>query len=412
MSIELKMAWRNVWRNRRRSVLTMAAIAFACTLLIFMLSFQFGTYETMINSAVRIHTGYFQVQAAGYHDDPSVRKVVPDPERAARVLSEIPEVTAFAERASAFALVSSDSRTYGAMINGVDPEREPSVSRLKKLVREGRFLRSGDTADALLGRLLAENLQVGLGDSVTILGQGRDGSIAAAVVTVRGIFSSGQDEFDRSALHVPLGFFQETFFMRGAVHKVVAVTRSLSNVSEAVERVSEALAKGDGGAELAVLDWDALMPGLSQSILIDLVSGLVFYGLLLVVVAFSILNTFLMAVLERTREFGVMMALGTTRRRLTRLLLAESMLLTAMGIAAGIVLGCAVTLFFQARGIDMSEASELLAQFGISGTLYPKLGLLSAAIGPVLVLIITFFTALYPALRVRSLTPVEAMRHA
>jgi ABC-type antimicrobial peptide transport system permease subunit len=162
---------------------------------------------------------------------------------------------------------------------------------------------------------------------------------------------------------------------------------------------------------LAVLDWDELMPGLSQSILIDLISGLIFYGLLLVVVAFSILNTFLMAVLERTREFGVMMALGTSRNRLTRLLLTESMLLTGVGIGLGIVLGCAVTLFFQSHGIEMSEAAELLQQFGISGTLYPRLSWLSASIGPILVLFITFLTAVYPALRVRRLTPVEAMRH-
>ncbi|MFP4388085.1 MAG: ABC transporter permease [Desulfococcaceae bacterium] len=409
MSIALKMAWRNIWRNRRRSVLTMAAIAFACTLLIFMLSFQFGAYETMINSALWIHTGHFQVQAEGYHDDPSVRKVVADPDRVAQVLSDVPQVTAFAPRAAGFALVSSETRTYGVMVNGVDPKREPAVSRIPKLVREGRFLEPGDVDAAMLGELLAENLQVGLGDSVTLLGQGRDGSIAAAVATVRGIFHSGQDEFDRSALYLPLDYFQEVFFRRGAVHKLVAATDSLGGVPEAERAVREALADPSG---LVVLDWDQLMPGLSQSILIDLISGLIFYGLLLVVVAFSILNTFLMAVLERTREFGVMMALGTSRNRLTRLLLTESMLLTGVGIGLGVALGCAVTLFFQFHGIEMSEAAELLRQFGISGTLYPRLSWLSASIGPVLSLFITFLAAVYPALRVRRLTPVEAMRHA
>lgn len=411
MILAPNMAWRNIWRNRRRSLLTMAAIAFACALLVFMLSFQFGTYETMIQSAVRIHTGHFQIQAAGYMDDPSVRRVVADPERVGRILSEIPAVTAFAERAEAFALVSSETRTYGAMVRGVDPAREPAVSRLKHLVREGRFLAPDDTDAALVGRLLAENLKVGPGDALVFLGQGRDGSIAAAEVTVRGIIDSGQDEFDRGVLHVPLGFFQDAFFMGHAVHRVVAVVRSLRDVPEATEQVVRALAEEGDGENLAVRDWDALMPGLSQSIAIDLVGGLVFYGLLLVVVAFGILNTFLMAVLERTREFGVMMALGTSRRRLTRLLLAESMLLTALGVLVGVALGCGVTLFFEARGIDMGEASELLAQFGISGALHPRLGPLSLAIGPGLVLIVTFFAALYPALRVRRLTPVAAMRH-
>ena len=151
------------------------------------------------------------------------------------------------------------------------------------------------------------------------------------------------------------------------------------------------------------------MPGLRQSIEMDLISGIIFYFLLLVV-AFSILNTFLMAIFERTREFGVMMAIGTTPGRLTRVLLIESMSLTAIGILAGIALGCVITVYFQIHGIDFTGASELLSQFGITGRMYPKLSLLSALSGPAAVLIITFFAALYPALKVRRMRPVEAMR--
>jgi ABC-type antimicrobial peptide transport system permease subunit len=152
------------------------------------------------------------------------------------------------------------------------------------------------------------------------------------------------------------------------------------------------------------------MPGLRQSIEMDLISGLIFYLLLLLVVAFSILNTFLMAIFERTREFGVMMAIGTTPGRLTKILLIESMAMTFVGVVVGILTGSLITIYFQSHGIDFSGASELLSQFGITGRMYPKLSLLSAVSGPLAVLVITFFTALYPALKVRRMHPVEAMR--
>jgi len=417
MSIELRMAWRNVWRNPRRTWLTVAAIAFACLVLVFMLSFQLGSYASMIDSSVKIEAGHLQVQAEGYQDDREMRQVVRDPAAVERALSGIPEIEAFTRRASAFAVVSSEDRTYGALVIGVDPVHEPEVSSLESLVREGSFLDAaggpteGGGDGALVGELLARNLQVGLGDELTVIGQGRDGSVAATVLVVRGIFSSGIDDFDRSAVHMPLATFQEVFAMGDAVHEVVAVGRDLWEVPEIVRRLRGALAGLSQTPPLVVLDWNELMPGLLQSIQVDLVSGLIFYVALILVVAFSILNTFLMAFLERTRELGVMMAIGTTPGRLGRLLLLESLFLTGVGIAVGIALGCAVTLYFQAHGIDVSGANELLARFGISGRMYPRLSVLSALVGPLLVLVVTGAAALYPALKIRRLRPVEALTH-
>jgi ABC-type lipoprotein release transport system permease subunit len=257
--------------------------------------------------------------------------------------------------------------------------------------------------------LLAKNLRVTIGDELTLLGQGRDGSIAATVVQLKGIFSSGIDEFDRAAMLIPLDTFQDTFSMERAVHEVVVIGRSLSDVPAIKAKLAVALNELEGAKKFKTLDWQELMPGLRQAIEMDLISGLIFYGLLIIVVAFSILNTFLMAIFERTKEFGVMMAIGTTPRRLTKILLIESMTITLIGILAGICIGIGITYYFQINGIDFSGGSELLSQFGITGRMYPKLSLLSVAIGPFMVLFITFFAALYPALKVRKLRPVEAM---
>jgi len=387
----------------------MTAIAFASLLLIFMLSFQFGSYDTMINSAVKIHTGHLQVQAEGYQDKRSMRLVVPDPGAIGSILEKTPGIDAYTYRANAFSLVSSRDRTYGIIVIGVDPAREANVSTLKKVIRQGSYLASEDTNQALLGELLAKNLQVGLGDELVVLGQGRDGSVAATVVKVKGTYNSGQDEFDRSSIHIPLKHFQDVYAMRGGVHEVVALGKSLGAIPAIRRAVAGSIENDDPKHVLVVLDWIDLMPGLIEGIKLDLISGLILYFILILVVAFSILNTFLMSVFERTKEFGVMMAIGTTPGRLTKLLLLESITMTVIGIVVGIIAGCLVTWYFQVHGIVISGTSEVVRQFGIPERMFPQLSFLSVTIGPTLVLFITFLTALYPALKVRRLRPVEAL---
>jgi ABC-type lipoprotein release transport system permease subunit len=403
------MAWRNIWRNPRRTILTVCAITFASVLLVFMLSFQFGSYETMINTSVKISTGHLQIQAENYQEKKNIRFVISNPQTIADMVTKIPEVKAYTFRGQAFSLISSEDRTYGVVVTGINPQREADVSRLKKLVRDGNFLSANDVNQAVVGMLLAKNLRVTVGDELTLLGQGRDGSIAATVVQVKGIFSSGIDEFDRSAIQIPLSTFQDIFSMDDAVHEIVVIGKSLSDVSMIKSKIQADLVGINSRKPLKTLDWQDLMPGLRQAIEMDLISGLIFYGLLIIVVAFSILNTFLMAIFERTKEFGVMMAIGTTPRRLTKVVLVESMAMTLIGIIAGIILGIVVTYYFQVHGIDFSGGSELLSQFGISGRMYPKLSLLSVSIGPFMVLFFTFFAALYPALKIRRLRPVDAM---
>lgn len=409
--MHLKIAWRNIWRNRRRTILTLSAIAFACLLLVFMLSFQFGSYDVMINTAVRIHTGHLQVQTQDYQDKNDIRLVVKGYEEIGAILAGMPSVVGHTFRANAFSLASSEDRTYGIMVIGIDPEKEATVSTLESVVRHGNYLSQDDTNAALVGEILAANLNVTVGDEITILGQGRDGSIAATVVVVKGIYRSGQADFDRTSLQIPLQHFQDVYAMDNGVHEVVVVCDSLSDVGAVKQQACSEVATMDTEKPLVVLDWKDLMPGLAQGIAFDLISGIIMYLLLVFVVAFSILNTFLMAVFERTREFGVMMAMGVTPGRLTRLLLLESTIMTGFGVIIGIILGCLITWYFQAHGIDLGGASEIMAEYGISGLLYPKLSILSATIGPTAVLLITFLSALYPTFKVRKLKPVEAMTH-
>ena len=389
--------------------MTILAIVFATMLLVFMLSFQFGSYDTMINTAVKIHTGHVQVQAEGYRDKMDIRLVVPNPGAVDDVIKDIPGIEAYTSRANAFSLVSSSDRTYGVLLTGIDPEREAKVSTLKKLVQRGEYLAQEDTDMALVGELLARNLKVDIGDELVALGQGRDGSVAASVLKVKGIFSSGEDKFDRNSVQMPLGYFQDVFSMRGAVHEMVVLGRSLEDVKKIKKELGAGVRSIDNDGNLVVLDWMELMPGIVQSIKLDLVSGLIMYVILIVVVAFSILNTFLMTIFERTREFGVLMAIGMTPGRLMKSLFLESATITLIGIILGIISGGMITWYYQVHGILISGAAELLSQYGLPERMYPQLSVLSVSIGAGIVLIITILTAIYPVLKVRRLRPVEAM---
>ena len=198
--------------------------------------------------------------------------------------------------------------------------------------------------------------------------------------------------------------------MGDSVHEIVIVGNRLGDTATITAALLPALKDLDVQTPLVVLDWEALTPGLKQAIGMDLISGAIFYLILIMVVAFSILNTFLMAVLERTYEFGVMMAMGTRPNRLTRLVLTESIGMTLVGVVSGILIGCLVTGYFMVHGINMGDASEISHQFGIPNVLYPQLTLISITIGPGAVFLITVMAALYPALKIRRLAPVEAMR--
>lgn len=402
---EFKLSWRNIWRNTRRSFLTILAVVFAAALLIFMLSFQFGSYEDMINASVKLDTGHIQVMPKGFHEDKKIRNVISHPDDILAAIRELPEVTGAAVRLEAFCLASSENRTKGIFITGVHPDQEKQVSRLPDSMRQGQYLAAGDHDRAVIGYLLARRLKLSLNDEITLLGQGRDGSMAAGIVTVKGIFKSGIDEFDKSVIQVPYGYFNDLFYMNGTAHKIVVLLDTLRQISPATAKIN-ALLPDD---RLTTLDWEAIIPGLKQSIKLDLISGFIMYGILIIVVSFSILNTFLMSILERKKEYGVLLAIGTTPARLIRFVLTESMLMTLTGLAMGMAAGSAVTLYYSHHGIGLGEAGVMMSQYGISDRLYPRLSAVSLFAGPLLILATTFFTALIPALRIRKLNPAQAI---
>lgn len=382
---------------------------FSNVLLIFLMSMQVGMYKMMIDNTLQLFAGHLQIQARDYIDEQKMRQVVPDVlPLAAKVRSEL-QLDSVAARAWTFALASSEDRTFGIAIYGVEAEFEGKVSTVPGLVREGRFLSDNDAAEIVIGKILARNLQVGLNDEVTLIGSGVDGSFAAAVLNVVGIIDTGVPDLDRSIAEMPLGYFQETFFMEGAGHQVVVVGEELA-ATEVLEPKLQELLPAD--SDLVVHDWDALQPGLKQAIQADMSSAFFMYFILVVLVSFSVLNTQLMSVLERTREFGITMSLGLKPSRLGRLVMLETAFMGLLGAVLGIAVGALVTSYFTVNGLSIPGMDEMAAQFNLPDRMYPRLSPISLLAGPSIVFLFSMLASIYPAIRLRWMHPVQAMRAA
>ncbi|MCW8194122.1 ABC transporter permease [Proteobacteria bacterium 005FR1] len=384
-------------------------MVFSNILLVFLISLQLGMYQMMINNTLQVFTGHIQLQAPGYLDEPGIRKAVPDIQALARsVRDDLPDVKASA-RAIGFALASSEQRSYGVQVLGVEPETEAQVSTLPGLIEQGDYLspRQDAVDQVVIGSVLARNLKIGVGDELTLLGSGRDGSMAADVLTVAGIFESGMPDLDRALVAMPLSRFQETFSMRGAGHAVVIKADEFSQIEAKAAKLRREFGKRD---DLVVHQWEELQPGLEQAIQADMASSWFIYGVLVVLVAFSVLNTQLMSVLERTREFGIVMALGLRAGRLARLVLLEAALMALIGLVLGVLLGGLVAAVIGQVGFSYPGLEEMATRFNLPDRMYPEVSLLSVLVGPAIIYFASLLAAVYPALRLFFLQPVTAMR--
>ena len=393
-----KLAWRNIWRQPRRTWLNASGIMLVTGIMIFLPSFQQGSYRAMIRASVNVLDGYGQIQRSDYMEEPSIRNGFLVTDELKTWLEERLPDDSYTERASGFALLSSEERSLGAQIVGVDPAKDPNLSAVPRNIAEGRYLNGG--AEILLGEGLARNLRAKVGDRITIIGTGRDGTLAADALEVVGVFHSGMPDLDRNLAEMPIGRFDATFSMDGERHAIV--------LSEAGASQLAGLAMPED--DLVFRTWRELQPGLLQAIRIDIGSAVMMYLILVIVICFSLLNSVLISTLERTREFGMMLALGTNPALLSKVVWVENSLILGLGLLGGCGLGVGVTAWLERTGIRFEKSEEIFAQYGLSSTLYPYMSELTLLLGPCVIAVLALALGLYPSVRVRRLTAIEAMK--
>ena len=401
----IALAWRNVLRNRRRSAITISSIAIGLAAMTFLWGMIDGINAQMIRNSTRYFAGDLQIHLKGYHDDPSLERAMEEAGKLLGTLNEEPQLAAASPRLEGKALASRADKSRGVTLVGVSVSEEARVTILFDAIREGSRLALNDRG-VLVGEKLAEALRIRAGDELVFVGQAYDGSLASARLPVRGVFRSQIDELDGFIAVTSLEAAREFYAApAGATGVVVRLSDP-----EKLERVRAAL-QSRVGERYEVLGWPALLPMVAVSTRFHEVGSYVVLLVFFAVVAAAVANPILMAVLERTREFGIVLALGMSRGRLVGLVLVESLLLGAAGLVFGNLLGLAVTGYFAARGIDLAQfEAGLRTMPGLTGVVHPALLAGRSLMLSALVFAVACLMAVYPAAKAAGLDPVLAIR--
>ncbi len=401
----LKIAWRNLWRNKRRSLITMASVFFAVILALVMRSMQLGTYQNMIKNAVSFYTGYIQIHKTGYWDDKSINNTFAyNSEVESEVLSD-PNVSSITPRLESFALASTGNFTKGALMIGTDPVKEDNLTKLSNNIVEGKYLEANDRG-VLVSINLAKYLNVGVGDSIIFLGQGYHGITAAGSFPVRGLLEFPTPELNKQTIYMSL---PEAQYFYAAPDRLTSLALMISDPKTLKETVVDLHQKL--GNDYEVMEWKEMMPDLLQEIQADNAGGIIMLGILYLIIGFGILGTIMMMTMERSKEFAVMIAVGMRKTKLIFMVLYETLILGLMGTIAGVVAGLPIILYLYYHPIRLTgKAAEAMAQFNtepiIPFALDPGYFLNQSYV----VIIMTLLAFLFPLFAIGRFNVIKGMR--
>jgi len=403
-SLYLLLGWRNIWRHPRRSILTFLAISLGLLLFILTRGIQFGTYEKIIEKAVRTNTGYIQIHKQGYREHHSFEYTIDDSEVIVKALNDEPNVTLFTKRITGEALIASDKGTTGTAVIGVEEEREFEITTLASRMKEGGL--PAGKSDILIGERMAKNLKVSMGDELILIANGADGSLGADRFYLKGIFATGVADFDSSVAIIGIEDADYLYSMGGSVTEIVVHLGDFSLAGETTDSLRSALA----GKGLEVNSWEELLPEMVQMITLDNIGGLVMLWFFFIIVVAVILNTILISTLERVKEYGIMMSLGLRPSRIFAMVISEAALLILIGTFIGLIGAWWIGGYLEQHPFSLGEKiSKSMEEQGFSPLIYTKMTagiILSWGAG---IFTASMIAALYPALKVARLSPLKAL---
>ncbi|HEQ71426.1 MAG TPA: ABC transporter permease [Spirochaetia bacterium] len=399
----LRLAFRNLLRQKKRTLFTGLSMFVGFVLACISIGWAEGSYNNMIDSFTRNRLGHIQVHAAGYTEHPTLYNTIDDPGRVLEKIASVPDVTAAAPRIYTAGLVSVGEKSAGARIIGIDRERENRTTTFDTQIIAGSYF-TAEAGQALLGKELATTLNASPGDSIVIVSQAADGSIANARYTIRGLLDTGNPVANRSSLYITLKDAQQLFVLEGRVHEIVVVVSSLPAVNRAADGIRRAL----GNDKLTVETWEEFAKQFYRAMEADKGGMYIMLVVVILIVAITVLNTILMAVLERQREYGVLRALGTRPAAIVKMVLNETFLLSIISVVLGSVVGFIVNYLLAAHGIRLAEPIEwggiqlrvMKSEVNLQEFLLPGLTVIFTSLA----------VALFPALKAARTEPASTMR--
>jgi len=401
--ITAQLAWRNLWRNHRRTVIMLSAITLGVWAMIAMTAMIRGMVDGMILDSIETLPGHVQIRHPGYSDDPSIEKTVAEPAGALLQALEMPEVVAWTTRVRAVAVVTSERDSRGVFLLGVIPDGERELSFIADDIVEGRFLESPDDPGIVLGRKLVDRLETKLGRRVVLMSQDPDNELADRGFRIVGIFKSKLSAYEDGFVFAGQETVQKMLRIPGRVTEIAVLGDNYRDVGGLTGLLGNAVP-----ADAEVLPWFELDKYLGS--MLPMMDGFVLVWIVVVFLAlsFGLVNTLVMAVFERVREIGLMLALGMKPAMIMSQIIIESLLLLAIGLLIGDALAW-LTMQWLADGLDLSIVADGLDRFGMSTTLVPALQARDVVMANVTVLILGFLASLSPAWRASRYNPIEAI---
>jgi ABC-type lipoprotein release transport system permease subunit len=399
-----QLAYRNIWRNKRRTLITAASVLFAVFFAVVMKSIQVGAWDHMVNNVVSFYFGYAQIHQDGYWDEQTIDKAFPIEERLTDLENE-DNIESLVPRLESFALASCRDKSKGVLLIGVDPEKENQLSNLENRVIAGNYF--GDGKGVLIAEGLSEYLRLGLGDTIIFISQGYHGANAAGKYSVSGIVSFGSPELNDQLAFMPLKEAQWFYAAEGLITSLVVNPVDPDIIKKTVAGISAKLP----GDTYEVMDYEELIPDLIQAKELDIAGGLVIIIILYAIIAFGIFGTMLMMVKEREFEFGILKAIGMHARQINWMLWMETAFLGILGCLGGALLALPLVYYLTVNPITFSgEMAEAYEKFGVAAELPATVDPMIFLNQAIVVILMVTIMALYPMFKIRKLKSVEAMR--
>ena len=408
MQLYLRLAWRNIWRHRRRTVIIVLAMGLSLALMMFYDGLIDGFNQAIAGNAVRVLGGNIQVHAAGYREKVDSNPLLPLADDSAVVQAALsqPDVVAAARRIQTGGLVSNREGAFPLNIIGIDPDAEAPVSLIAEHVVDGRYVEAADEDSILIGKGLADALSIKVGDRVTMVGSDIHKQNRQRTMTVIGIYDVGIPSIEKGNVYISLSEAQNLFGLRGQSTEVQITLEKVGPESAVVAALSPALP----GYE--VESWEKNYPELGSAINSKSAVMDIFSVIIVMIAGIGILNLLLMAIYERTREIGLLGAMGLKPRQIATIFILEGTLIGAVGVVAGIAMGLATNASLGQVGMDYSQMAGVADYMAlISGRVYPTLGLSKIVARGGVVLVIAMLAALVPALIAARREPSEALHH-
>ncbi len=402
----IAIAWRNIGRNKYRSLITLSGISLGLASLIFIRAFIDGADSQMVENYTSFFSGHIQIHKKDFHKKMSLELSIENPLSIEKILKSNPNVKAYSERIKDYALISSAENSSGILLMGIDPFTEPQVTTLNRHIKKGKFLSKGKDNEIVIGKKLAENLNVDLNEKVVIMSQGYDGSMAAGAYRICGILDTGAEEIDKGIALITIKAAQELLVMDNKISEIAIRTKEAFTADEITQSIKEKLCLSC----YEVLSWKEISPLTVQWLEFDRAFSNIILFIVLIVVAASILNTMLMSVMERIKEIGIMLALGTRPRNIVLMVGWESFFLGIIGTLIGTSIGSIMVYYFGKTGIDLSKFSHALEAYYTGSVIYPKIVVGYITLWVLIVLLTSIIASLYPAYKASRLKPVEALR--